>query len=105
MLAIGAPQRHPALPDIPTVNESGVPGYNALTWFGLFAPRGTPATLVDSLNEEVHRIFDDPAVRSKYLDKLFFEPIPGTAAEFAAYIDAERAKWQKIIRDAKVSVD
>ena len=105
MLAIGAPKRHPALPDIPTVIESGVPGYHAPTWFGLFAPRGTPAALVNSLNEQIHRIFDDPAVRSKYLDGLFFETIPETAAEFSAYIDAERTKWQKVIRDANVTVE
>jgi tripartite-type tricarboxylate transporter receptor subunit TctC len=105
MLAVGARKRLAVLPDVPTVAESGLPGYEANTWFGLFAPAGTPRGIVDKINADVHRIFADPTVKQKYLDGLYFEPITGTPDEFARYVEAERQKWRKVIGEINLTVE
>ena len=79
MLGVGSPKRMPLVPEVPTVSESGLPGYQAIAWFGLFAPAGTPADIVTKLDKETIRIFNDPAFRARFLDPQMFE-IHGWAA-------------------------
>ena len=103
LLAVGADKRMPLLPEIPTVAESaGLPGYRAVSWFGLFAPGGTPRPIVDKINAEVRRTLDDPAVRKSVIDPQLFEPIAGTPEQLADFIKSESVKWSKVIRDVNI---
>lgn len=105
MLAVGAPNRLSLLPDIPTAIESGVPGFVAETWFGLFAPAGTPAAVVDKINATVRTIFSSKEVKANYLDPNFMDPMPGSPQEFSDFIVKDSVKWRKIIEEAKVTID
>jgi tripartite-type tricarboxylate transporter receptor subunit TctC len=102
MLAVGAAKRMALLPDVPTVAESGLPGYQAVSWFGLFAPPGTPRPIVDKLNGEVRRIFADPTVKKNFLDQQFFEPIAGTPEQLSDFLKSESQKFTKLIRDLNI---
>jgi len=102
LLAVGAARRMPLLPEAPTVAESGLPGFEAVSWFGLFAPAGTPRPVVDKVNAEVRRIFADAEFRKSFLDRQYFESIVGTPEDLAAYLKSEEQKWGKVIRDAKM---
>ena len=101
-LAVGAEKRMRLLPDVPTVAEAGLPGYRAVSWFGLFAPAGTPRAVVDKINGEVRAFFADPTVVKNFLDPQLFEPIAGTPEELSAYLSAETVKWSKVISDAAI---
>jgi tripartite-type tricarboxylate transporter receptor subunit TctC len=106
MLAVGARKRLEALPDVPTVAESGgPPGFESVSWFGLYGPAGMPADIVAKINTEVRDMFADPEVGKTFLAPQFFEPLVDTPAELAGYLDAERKKWSKVIRDAKIKVE
>ncbi len=105
MLGVGAPKRMPLVPDVPTVAESGLTGYEANAWFGLFAPAGTPRDIVMKLDKEVIRIFNDKEFRERFLDPQMFESMAGPPEEFAAFIKAERDKWAKVIREANIKVE
>jgi tripartite-type tricarboxylate transporter receptor subunit TctC len=105
MLGVGSPKRMPLVPEVPTVSESGLPGYPATAWFGLFAPAGAPADIVTKLDKEAIRIFNDPAFRSRFLDPQMFESMAGPPEEFAAFIKAERDKWAKVIHEAGIKVE
>ena len=105
MLGVGSPKRMPMVPDVPTVSESGLPGYEANAWFGLFAPAGTPRDIVMKIDKETIRIFNDPAFRARFLDPQMFESMAGPPEDFAAYIKAERAKWAKVIHEAHIQVE
>lgn len=104
-LAVGAAERMALLPDVPTVAEGGVPGYRSVSWFGLFAPAGTPRPVVDKINSEVREFFADPAVRKNFLDPQLFEPIAGTPEQLADYLSAESQKWSKVIHDANIKAE
>jgi tripartite-type tricarboxylate transporter receptor subunit TctC len=105
MLGVGAPKRMPLVPDVPTVAESGLPGYEANAWFGLFAPAGTPRDIVMKLDKEVIRIFNDKEFRERFLDPQMFESMAGPPEEFVAFIKTERDKWAKVIREANIKVE
>jgi tripartite-type tricarboxylate transporter receptor subunit TctC len=105
MLGVGAPKRMALVPDVPTIAESGLPGYEATAWFGLFAPAGLPADIVTKLDKETIRIFNDPAFRTRFLDPQMFESMAGPPEEFAAFIKTERDKWAKVIREAGIKVE
>lgn len=102
-LAIGSPKRLKKLPNVPAVAET-VPGFVAQSWFGLFAPAKTPQPLVDRINADVRKIFQEPEVKV-FLDREFFEPMTGTPAEFTAFINTESAKWSKVVHDAGVKIN
>jgi tripartite-type tricarboxylate transporter receptor subunit TctC len=104
MLGIGSLKRLPQVPDIPTVAETGLPGYQAVTWFGLFGPAAMPHDLVVKLNGEVHRIFADPAFQKRFLEPQMFEAMPGSPQNFATFIKAEQVKWAKVIREGHISL-
>ena len=96
--------RSPLLPDVPTVAESGLPGFEVLGWFALLAPAGTPPEIVRLLNEESNAVLRTPAVADR-LATLGAAPIGGTPAECRAFIEAEIAKWGAVIREAGIRLD
>jgi tripartite-type tricarboxylate transporter receptor subunit TctC len=102
LIAIGAGKRLPLLPEVPTVAESGLPGFEAVSWFGLFAPAGTPRDVVMKLNAEVRRIFADAEFQKSFLERQYFQSIAGTPEELADYLKSEEVKWSKVVRDAKI---
>ena len=103
-LAVSSPQRAAAAPDIPTVAEAGVPGFEALSWFGLVAPAKTPKALVSKLAAETQRILKLPDVNER-ITGLGAQPVGGTPQEYAAFIRSEIVKWEKVIRSAGVKVE
>jgi len=104
IFGIGSARRLPLAPDIPTVAENGLPGYEATTWFGLFATAGTPPAIVTKINAEVAKILADPQFREKFLAPQMFEPMASSPWEFADYIRAQRRKWAKVIGEQKLSI-
>jgi tripartite-type tricarboxylate transporter receptor subunit TctC len=104
IFGIGSGKRLPLAADIPTVAESGLPGYEATTWFGLFATAGTPPAIVTKINAEVAKILSDPQFREKFLAPQMFEPMASSPEEFADYIKAQTRKWAKVIHEQKLSI-
>ena len=100
-LAIGTAQRSLVVPELPTVAEAGVPGYEANNWNGMVAPAGTPRAVIDRLQREIRTIVDAPDMRERLLQNAF-EPIADTPGEFARYLAAERVKWAKVVREGNV---
>ena len=105
MLAIGAPQRLTSLPDMPTIAESGVPGFEAASWFALYGPANMPPEVVAKVNREVRALFADEDFRKSFLAPQFFEPIADTPEKLADYLKSETAKWRQVIRDANIKVE
>lgn len=99
-LAVGSAKRFPALPDIPTVAESGLAGYEAGIWFGILAPAGTPRTIVSKLNAEIVTVLALPEVKQRF-EAINAIVIGDTPDEFTAFIKAETAKWSAIARKLK----
>jgi tripartite-type tricarboxylate transporter receptor subunit TctC len=102
LIAVGAAKRMALLPEIPTVAESGLPGYEAVSWFGLFGPPGMPPDIVGKINAEVRKIFADSEIQKNFLERQYFESIAGTPEQLAKYIKADEPKWRKVIHDAKL---
>ena len=100
-LAMSSASRSRFMPDLPTINESGVPGYEAIQWFGLLAPAGTPQAIIDRLQAETAKILDTPAMKAR-LALEGAEPIGNTPAEFSALIKAEMAKWSQVAKAAGI---
>ena len=105
MLGIGSAQRLPGIPEVPTVAESGLPGYEATTWFGLFTTAGTPREVVLKINAEVQRLFNEEAFRKRFVEPLLYEVMTSSPEQFGDFITAETTKWAKVIRDANLKVD
>lgn len=105
VLGFGSTERIARFPNVPTLAESGLPGYQAGSWYGLVAPKGTPPDVVEKLNAETQKIFGDPEFRKKFLDPNFIYSIASSPEQFAARIHADSAKWGPIIRDAKIHVE
>ncbi len=103
-IAITTARRSAALPDLPSIAESGVPGYDASSWFGLWAPASTPVTLVARLNAEVNAILSQADVK-QVLKEQGAEAAPDTPEQFAAFIQAEAGKWAKVVKAANVQLD
>jgi tripartite-type tricarboxylate transporter receptor subunit TctC len=99
VLAIGDSRRSSEMPDLPTIAEAGVPGYQATIWSGLLAPAGTPAPIIERLNREVVKAVRAPDFRAKLLE-LGAESVGSTAAEWGAFLRSEIEKWQKIAKRA-----
>ena len=90
--------------ELPTVAASGMPNFEVYEWNGLFAPKGTPAAVVERLEKETRAIVEQPDVR-KRLEELGAEPVGSSSAEFAAFLASETEKWSKVIKDAHISAD
>lgn len=102
-IAVSPAKRVAAAPDLPTIAEAGVAGYDSGAWFGLLAPADTQKTIVAKLSAETARIVKLQDVRGR-ISELGGEPVGGTSAEFAALIQSEITKWAKVIKDAKVEL-
>jgi tripartite-type tricarboxylate transporter receptor subunit TctC len=100
-IAVTSARRSPALPELPTIGEAGVAGYEASTWYGLLAPAHTPGAAVARLHEGILKILGEAELRERLTDQGF-EPVGDSPQEFAAYIRSEIAKWGKVIRDAGI---
>lgn len=103
-LAVTTPQRMNSMPNVPTIAESGLPGFSYTLWGGLFAPVGTPASVIDSLNKEVNAILATPEIKSR-LDADNVSVPKNTPAEFAEYVKAEAAKFEKLVKDANLKAE
>ncbi len=103
-LAVTTPKRSSALPDLPTVAESGYPGYEVSTWFGYLAPAGTPPEIVGKLNAEINAALKHPDVQKK-LVALGAELDPGTPQAFGKFLEADMNRWATVIRQAGIKAD
>jgi tripartite-type tricarboxylate transporter receptor subunit TctC len=104
-LAIGSRERVPQYPNLPTLSESGLPGFEAGSWYGLAAPKGTPPEIVEKLSAETQKIFIEPAFRDKFLTPAMTFSIASSPDVFAARIKRDYDKWGPIIKAAGLKVD
>jgi tripartite-type tricarboxylate transporter receptor subunit TctC len=100
-LGVGSEQRYALLPDVPTVSESGLPGYTAANWIGVVAPAGTPATIVERLHKEISAMQDSPEVQ-KQLANEGADVMRMSSTEFGNFIAAETAKWGRVVKEAGI---
>jgi tripartite-type tricarboxylate transporter receptor subunit TctC len=103
-LAVTGARRSPALPQVPTMIESGLKGYELYVWMGMLAPKGTPGALIDRLHREFVTALRAPAVKS-FMDNAAIEPVGSTPAEFGAFFREEKARWAKTIRETGARID
>lgn len=103
-IAVTSGRRSLALPQFPTVAESGVPGYEVVSWHGVLAPAAVPKEIISRLNTEFNRIIAAPDMNTRMLDQGY-EPAGGTSEQFGAHIHAEIAKWAPVIKAAGLKVD
>lgn len=103
-LAVTGTQRSAQVPELPTVSEAGVTGYEASTWFAVMAPAGTPAEAIGKLNAEVNAVLRLPDVRER-LDTLGAEPLGGTSADVATRLHADLIKWTEVVKAANIKIE
>jgi tripartite-type tricarboxylate transporter receptor subunit TctC len=103
-LAVTTAKRTELAPDLPTIAESGLPGFDINTWFGLFVPARTPPAIVQRLHDEFVKALETPQVRARML-ALGAEPVGSTPAEFARYVRSEAAKYAKLVKASAARVD
>jgi tripartite-type tricarboxylate transporter receptor subunit TctC len=103
-LAVSGPSRSALFPDLPTIGESGLPGFETFTYFGVFAPAGTPKEIVTRLNAELVKLLKTPEMREAIL-RQGAEPVASTPAQFAAVVKSESEKWAKVIKAAGVKAE
>jgi len=102
-LGVSTAKRSPEIPDVPTIAEAGVPGYEAIVWIGMLAPAGTPREIVARLNGEIGKLIRTDDVK-RLLAPTGMEPDPDTPAQFGAYLKADYDKWGKVVRDSGATV-
>ena len=103
-IALTSSKRMPELPEMPTVSESGVPGYEVVVWYGIFAPNGTPASIVNLLHGAIIKILQTREMRERFAADGA-QPLGNTPAEFAVINRAEVAKWAKVVREARIKAE
>lgn len=103
-LAVEGKQRSPALPDVPTLQETGLPALGNPAWFGVLVPAGTPRDIVGSLHRQIAKIMSLPDVKQR-LTTLGLDAIAGTPEEFAAWIKSETAHWAKVVRETNMKIE
>ena len=103
-LAVTSNQRVAALPDVPTLSESGLPGFNSISWIGLLAPAGTPSTVVDKISADVREVIAMPEIKNRLIE-LGGVPHSTTPSEFSKIIDDDRKRYAKIIKDRGITAD
>ncbi len=103
-LAVAAPQRSARLPDVPTVSETVIPGYEAYEWNGIFLPTGTPEPVAARLHQALSEVLQEAEVRQRLSD-LGAQPMASTPAEFAAFLQKEDAKWGEVVRKGPIVLD
>jgi tripartite-type tricarboxylate transporter receptor subunit TctC len=104
MLAVGSAKRLPEIPEVPTTAET-LPGYEAVTWFGLFTTAGTPREIIEKINAEVRALFAEQAFIDRFITPNMFEPMVTSPEEFAGFIKRDSAKWSKVLKEANIKVD
>ena len=104
VIGVMSKERSALVPDLPTLSESGVPGFESAGWFGILAPAGTPPAVLARLNTEITAVLRLPDVRDRFL-AVGLEPLPGTPEQMASYMVKEAAKWAKVIKDSGAKVD
>ena len=103
-IAVTTAKRSPELPDVPTIAEAGVPGYEATSWFGMFAVAGTPKPVLDKLHAALAKVLSQPDVKKKIADQGG-DVVVETPEQFAAFIKAETAKWGKVVKESGATAD
>ena len=103
-LAVTGARRVPAVPEVPTLAEAVLPGFDSISWIGLFAPAGTPKDIVDKISADVRELLASDEVKGKLIE-LGAVPAGNTPAQFQAMIDSDRKRYAQVIRDKKISVD
>jgi tripartite-type tricarboxylate transporter receptor subunit TctC len=98
-IAVTTIKRSALMPNLPTIAEAGLPGFDANNWYGLLAPAKTPRPIINRLNAEVTKVLAMPDVK-EFLFNQGLDPAPGTPEKFGAYIKAETAKWAKVVKDS-----
>lgn len=104
VLAITSGKRFPTLQDIPTVAESGIPGFEAVSWSGVCVPGGTPKDIINKLQTEISKVLKLPDITERLM-RDGIEPIGGTPEQFQAFIEREKIKWSKVVRDSGAKAD
>jgi len=100
-LGVGGLKRNPILPDVPTIGEAGVPGYEANNWWGIMAPAGTPAPIVERLYKDIQEVLKSPELTAAF-DREGASAVTMTSAEFTAYIQNEIAKWGQVVKQGNI---
>ncbi len=103
-LAVSSAKRIGAAPDIPTVAESGFPGFDVVAWFGLFAPAGTPKAIIERLSAETRAALNSPELRKQLLT-VGAEPLGSSPEEFQNYVKSEFERWGKLTKEAGITID
>jgi tripartite-type tricarboxylate transporter receptor subunit TctC len=103
-LAVSSPKRSSLVPDLPTVDEAGVPGYKMQVWFGVVAPAATPKDVINKLSAEINRIIASPEVKERF-NAAGVEVIGGTPESFSAHIKEQVETWGKVVKDASIKAD
>ena len=103
-LGTGGLTRNPVLPDVPTIAEAGVPGYEAVNWWGVVAPAGTPAAIVEKLHQEITAVQNSDEVK-KHFSTEGAQVVQMSSAEFAAYIEKEMKKWERVVKEGGIKAE
>ncbi len=103
-IAVMGPARSPLTPQIPTVSESGLPGFTVQTWYGFAAPRGLPPQLTARINEEVNRVLRSPEIMARFA-ALGLQPGRGTPEQFSTMVAGERQRWTRLAKELNITVD
>jgi len=103
-LAMTTPQRVPQLPDVPTLAEAGYPEIDAMSWYAVIVPAGTPRAVIDRLHKEYAAAAQAPEVQ-KFLNEQALVYLPNTQSQFAARIEAESARWGQIVREQNIKIE
>jgi len=103
-LAVTTAERSPSAPDIPTMSEAGVPGYEMSGWYGVFVRKGTPQPIIDRLHDEVAAVINAPDLR-RLLELEGAMPVGNTPAALATFVAAERARWAKVTAEAGMTIE
>lgn len=103
-IAVTSTRRSPLMPDVPTVSEAGLPGFDVTSWYGVFAPAALPRNLVTKVNGDIAAVLDTPDMKDR-LARLGADPAPQSPEDFARFVRAEIAKWAKVVKDSGATVD
>ncbi|MBC8023850.1 MAG: tripartite tricarboxylate transporter substrate binding protein, partial [Burkholderiales bacterium] len=101
---VGSASRIPALPDVPTLSEAGLPGYEATNWWGVVVPAGTPRPIIERLHKELTAVIVSPETRKRF-EAEGADALPMSSAEFGRFISVETAKWARVVKDSGIKAE
>ena len=104
VIAVGSVKRLPILPDVPTIAESGFPGFETSQWYGVLAPAGTPRAIIDKLNADINKVLAEPDIQKRLADDGAVAG-SGSPEDFGKYIDAEEKRWSVVVKKAGIKPD